>query len=185
VTIRDRSRDLLRAELAQAAVDVLAERGFENTTVEELAHELGISRATFFRYFGGKDDVVVAVVDGPGAGYADALAQASVQTPWTLLRAAFEPAVARSERDTDRLRRRLRMISALPSLQGHIGARRSGQIDTVVAALADRIGDAVTARTLTVAAYAAVDLAWQTWASSDTSSFRAVLDRTFADLGAG
>ena len=185
MTVRERSRDAFRLELAQAAVNVLAARGFEQVTVEDLAQHLGISRATFFRYFGSKDDVVVAVVQNPDLAYAAALREAPYDrdtSAWVLLRAAFEPAVTQSERDPVRLRARLRMISGLPGLRARIAEKRLHQVADVSHALAERTGEEDTARTLTVAAFAAVDLAWERWASTEQASFRVVLDRTFRDL---
>lgn len=43
-----------------AAIRRLAERGYEATTAEDLADAVGMSRSTFFRRFGSKDDVVFA-----------------------------------------------------------------------------------------------------------------------------
>ncbi|NUT72590.1 TetR/AcrR family transcriptional regulator [Pseudarthrobacter sp. C4D7] len=43
-----------------AAIRLLAEQGFDATSVEELAEASGMSRSTFFRRFGSKEDVVFA-----------------------------------------------------------------------------------------------------------------------------
>ncbi|MEV4666517.1 TetR family transcriptional regulator [Microbacterium sp. LWO12-1.2] len=43
-----------------AALDLFAEHGFDQTSVEQIAKAAGVSRSTFFRQFGGKDDVVFA-----------------------------------------------------------------------------------------------------------------------------
>lgn len=43
-----------------AAIRRLAERGYDATTAEDLADAVGMSRSTFFRRFGSKDDVVFA-----------------------------------------------------------------------------------------------------------------------------
>lgn len=43
-----------------AAIDLLAKQGFDATSVEELAEASGMSRSTFFRKFGSKEDVVFA-----------------------------------------------------------------------------------------------------------------------------
>lgn len=43
-----------------AALDLFAEQGFEATSVEQIAKAAGVSRSTFFRQFGGKDDVIFA-----------------------------------------------------------------------------------------------------------------------------
>ena len=52
-----RKRVTSRAELEQTAFALFAERGFEQTTVDEIAAAAGIGRRTFFRYFPSKNDV--------------------------------------------------------------------------------------------------------------------------------
>ncbi|WP_029252812.1 TetR/AcrR family transcriptional regulator [Paraoerskovia marina] len=47
-------------EAVEAAIDLFTRQGYENTTVDEIADAAGISRATFFRRFGSKEDVVFA-----------------------------------------------------------------------------------------------------------------------------
>lgn len=43
-----------------AALALFAEHGYEATSVEQIAKAAGVSRSTFFRQFGGKDDVIFA-----------------------------------------------------------------------------------------------------------------------------
>lgn len=45
-------------EIGAAAIRYLADHGFESTTAGELADAVGMSRSTFFRRFGSKDDVI-------------------------------------------------------------------------------------------------------------------------------
>jgi mycofactocin system transcriptional regulator len=47
-----------RVELEQVALELFASRGFDETTVEDIAEAAGISRRTFFRYYASKNDVV-------------------------------------------------------------------------------------------------------------------------------
>jgi AcrR family transcriptional regulator len=54
----DRSRARKRIALATAAVRLFREKGYEATTVEEIAKAAGTSASTFFRYFGTKEDVL-------------------------------------------------------------------------------------------------------------------------------
>ncbi|MBZ4486970.1 TetR/AcrR family transcriptional regulator [Microbacterium sp. cx-55] len=49
-----------RNDVVAAALDLFARQGFEATSVDQIAQAAGISRSTFFRQFGGKDDVVFA-----------------------------------------------------------------------------------------------------------------------------
>ena len=43
--------------IEKVALEVFAARGFEDTPVEDIAAAAGISRRTFFRYFGSKNDI--------------------------------------------------------------------------------------------------------------------------------
>jgi len=47
-----------QGRLQQAALDLFAERGFEQTTVAELAQRAGVTERTFFRYFSDKREVL-------------------------------------------------------------------------------------------------------------------------------
>lgn len=63
-----------RGRLAQAALELYAERGFDGTTVADIAERAGLTERTFFRHFADKRevlfaggdalDVLVAGVDG-------------------------------------------------------------------------------------------------------------------------
>lgn len=48
------------APAVAAAIDLLARQGYDATSVEDLADAAGISRSTFFRKFGSKEDIVFA-----------------------------------------------------------------------------------------------------------------------------
>ena len=49
-----------RTAVVRAALELFSAQGFDSTSVEQIARAAGISRSTFFRQFGGKDDVVFA-----------------------------------------------------------------------------------------------------------------------------
>jgi AcrR family transcriptional regulator len=54
------STDLLPNDPMAAAIDVFTRRGYDATTVDDLADAVELSRSTFFRRFGSKEDVVFA-----------------------------------------------------------------------------------------------------------------------------
>src|SRR5258708_16015666 len=58
--LRQRKRKETGERLTQAAMALFLERGFEATTLDEIASAADISRRSFFHYFASKEDVVFA-----------------------------------------------------------------------------------------------------------------------------
>jgi AcrR family transcriptional regulator len=58
VGLRERKKVKTRAAIHDAALRLFAERGYEATTIADIAHAAEVSRATFFSYYASKDDVV-------------------------------------------------------------------------------------------------------------------------------
>lgn len=56
----DRRRRLMRDDVRSIAIELFADRGFDDVTVDDIAEAAGISARTFFRYFATKDEVVLA-----------------------------------------------------------------------------------------------------------------------------
>jgi len=52
------SKPSARDRLAQAAFDLFDERGYEQTTVDDITERAGLGRTTFFRYYRSKEDVI-------------------------------------------------------------------------------------------------------------------------------
>lgn len=57
-SLRERKRQQTRIDLVRAAVRLFQEQGYEATTVDQIVELGNYSKSTFFRYFGGKEDVV-------------------------------------------------------------------------------------------------------------------------------
>ncbi len=53
-------RSRTHAQAVDAAIELFTRKGYEQTTVEEIADAAQVSRATFFRRYGSKEDVVFA-----------------------------------------------------------------------------------------------------------------------------
>ncbi|WP_431238821.1 TetR/AcrR family transcriptional regulator [Mycolicibacterium aichiense] len=61
--LRERKKQRTRAMLVDAAVTLCIERGYHNTTVEQIAAAAEVSPRTFSRYFPTKDAVMMTVLD--------------------------------------------------------------------------------------------------------------------------
>ncbi|GMP10009.1 TetR/AcrR family transcriptional regulator [Bradyrhizobium sp. TM239] len=58
--LRERKRQETRERLTRAAMALFLERGFEATTIDDIAAAAEVSRRSFFHYFASKEDVVAA-----------------------------------------------------------------------------------------------------------------------------
>lgn len=56
---REANKRATRLALQQAAARLFAEKGFAATTVRDIADAAGVTERTFFRYFGGKEELIV------------------------------------------------------------------------------------------------------------------------------
>ncbi len=71
---RERKRRETRERIANAAMTLFLQRGFEATTVDDIAAAADISKRSFFDYFPTKEEVISAWQDEFGAALAAAVA---------------------------------------------------------------------------------------------------------------
>jgi len=57
-TLHARKHQFVRDTIWDAATDLFAEKGFDETTVDDIAQAAGVSRRSFFRYFASKNDLM-------------------------------------------------------------------------------------------------------------------------------
>ncbi|WP_327143937.1 TetR family transcriptional regulator [Nocardia sp. NBC_01327] len=105
-----------RLTVVDQALRLFAEKGYEATTVEEIAEAAGISRRTFFRQFRSKEDVVFADHESQLAQAREFL-DAAQGDPWD---AVIEAVVAVFERFTqwrELAARRYGVVRQVPTLR--------------------------------------------------------------------
>ncbi|MET7686106.1 MULTISPECIES: TetR family transcriptional regulator [unclassified Streptomyces] len=89
--IREQTRSVVRSLLARTAIELFATKGFDTTTLDEVAAAAGVSRRTLFNYFRNKEDLALSGLDEQGELIAARLAERPVdEDAWTALRAAFQ-----------------------------------------------------------------------------------------------
>jgi AcrR family transcriptional regulator len=62
-SLRARKKAATEAALQDAALALFVEKGYDQTTIEEIVREADVSRRTFFRYFGSKEEVIFKGAD--------------------------------------------------------------------------------------------------------------------------
>ncbi len=130
-----------RAELEQVALELFTERGFDETTVDDIAMAAGIGRRTFFRYFASKNDAVWGEFDKGLAALRARLAQDGPARP--LLDELREAVLAFNQLDPADVpwhRERLALILRVPALQAQSTLRYAAWRAVVAEAAAARLG---------------------------------------------
>ncbi|GAA4085629.1 TetR/AcrR family transcriptional regulator [Streptomyces shaanxiensis] len=189
---RDIARAAVRAQLAEVALELFQREGFEKVTLDDLATAAGVSRSTFLRYFGTKEEAVLAAFDAHGDQAADALrARPADEDDWTALRHALDTVVARYREDPARALATTRLVRDTPALCARQLEKQHGWRPALARALAERAGSSAgspAAATLgqTVRAAAALDclnVAVEHWSASDGRlDLVELLDEAFAAL---
>jgi AcrR family transcriptional regulator len=111
------SKPLARDRLARAAFDLFDERGYEQTTVDDITDRAGLGRATFFRHYRSKEDVIFPDHDRLLAEVANRLQTSSHRTVLAALSEAVH-LVLRHYLDEGALaRRRYALTSTVPALR--------------------------------------------------------------------
>jgi AcrR family transcriptional regulator len=73
--LREHKRQQTLQRIVETGMDAFLAKGFEATTLDEIAAAAGISRRTFFRYFASKDEILLGYL----RVYADAIRNAVIQ----------------------------------------------------------------------------------------------------------
>ncbi|MCQ0008495.1 TetR/AcrR family transcriptional regulator [Actinomadura madurae] len=84
--LRERKKQRTRQALATAALRLFAERGYEETTIADIAAAADVSPRTFFSYFPSKEDVVFAEIDDRLAEVSERLRRTSGEAPMETIR---------------------------------------------------------------------------------------------------
>lgn len=188
MTLRDHARGAVRDEVMRQAWLLFSEHGFEATTVDQIAEAAGMSRRTFFRYFTGKDELVLERLVEDGERIAAALGQRPQGEPvWASLRAAFDEVVRQQEEYADLARPLQIMLRTEPAVRGSMVERRRRWQELLAPAVAARLprrhgGRApdLRADAVVAAALSCLEVAQETWADHPGSRLATLLDQAMS-----
>ena len=182
--LAQRKREFVRNELARETLRLLAEQGYEATTVEQVTDAVGVSRRTFFRYFQSKEDVIVQSVTEKEAEMAAVFAaRPAGEDTSAALRSTLTPLATRVS-DERTLLKLIQLIITTPALHARFLVRQAQWKTDLATVLAQRTGlDPADMRLLLIVslALATFHAALTRWAESDgAEDLNDLLDQMFS-----
>jgi AcrR family transcriptional regulator len=176
-----------RVRLETAALDLFVENGYEQTTVAQIAARAGLNRATFFRHFADKREVLFAGEDVLAGLFADAVRAASPDA--TLIECLQAALAAAGDTMTPQRRatasQRILVVTANSELQERGQLKHARVARSIADALHERGADALTARLAADVGMLAFSVAFERWMkASDDEPFPPFAVRALSDLQA-
>ena len=187
--LRERKKQRTRWAIQDAALRLIAEQGYDATTVDQIAAAADISPSTFFRYFPSKEDLIIQ-------DQYDDIMLAGLRslprdlTPLAALRETMRLAFAQMDQgELDKVLERTKLIMAVPALRARSLENFLDMLNMMSGAIAERTGlDAndfrirVIAGAVVGAFVAVLDI----WVESDGGqNLPELLDRTLEELESG
>ncbi|MET7336088.1 TetR family transcriptional regulator [Nonomuraea sp. NPDC005650] len=184
--LRERKKARTRETILREAFRLFRERGYNATTVDQIAEAAEISPATFFRYFPTKEDLVTLDHFPP---LLDALQVQPPGEPLAVLRGAFRTAFASLTAEEIAAGHAREVFSVtVPELLVANIRRSPGTLREISGHLADKAGcdvDDPRLRNVTGAVLGVVAMVWLQWALDPAMDGPAEIDRALAHLESG
>jgi AcrR family transcriptional regulator len=172
-----------RDRLERAALELYSERGYDQTTIADIAARAAVTQRTFFRHFGDKREVLFNIEHRQQQALARALADVpGTVPPLAAVLQAFRSMAPSLENNRSTVEARHRVIAATPALRERELAK--------AAALSTVVADALRARglldwratLLAQVSTAALGHAIHTWVAGASGDLDALIVQAFADL---
>ena len=106
-----------RSDIVDAAFRLFAERGYDATSVDDIAAAAGVSRSTFFRSYGSKEAVIFPDHDALVARVEDRLRSSHEDSGLAAVVDAVKLVLFHYVAEGDRARERYRLTSSVPALR--------------------------------------------------------------------
>ena len=168
-SLRARKKERTRRVIQAEALRLFTEKGFEATTIEEIAAAADVAPRTFFRYFPTKEEVVFWPVYRPllGGLMAARPGESAVQA---LFHAIVDGLSAFYDQDRERVLDRLKLAFRTPALHPRLRQEQATTAQAMTAVLAERLGmssDKLEVRAMAAAIAAALWVAVEEWQAVD------------------
>jgi AcrR family transcriptional regulator len=182
-SLRERRRRRTADAIVAGALRLFDERGFDQTTIEQIAEAAEISRRTFFRYFADKEELFFAEDEQLLDVIRETLDGAPADEPTLdLARRATRALAARSVAEPERRLARERLIAATPALLARRMAKNLRWERAIAERLVARGASEPEALLLPKLALACFQAAYEQWVRDPGQDLPALVDQSFAAL---
>ncbi|MFJ9812049.1 TetR/AcrR family transcriptional regulator [Streptomyces sp. NPDC101158] len=188
--LRERKKLQTRAAIRKATYRLVAEQGYDATTIEQIAAAAEVSPSTVVRYFPAKEDILLTD-DQDELMLARLRARPAGEAPLESLRAVVLDAVtAALAREPEETRLRARLVVETPAVRARLTETTAETGRLLSAAVAERTGrspDDLEVRVFTAAVLGALREATVYWAEHGgrDADLVPLLDRTVDTLKTG
>ena len=177
------------AELSHIALELFASKGFEATTVDDIAAAAGIGRRTFFRYFASKNDLPWGDFDTHLEWMRDHLAGMPDDVPlMEAVRLAVLEFNAIPPDEVPYHRERMELLLSVPSLRAYATLRYASWREVVAEFAALRLGVAADCSQPQAIAWAVLGIAlssYEQWLAHPDEDLAGLLDSSLRMLNRG
>lgn len=174
------------AAIESAAFSLFDQRGFDETTMDDIADAVGVSRRTLFRYFPSKNDIPWGQFDESLHQFGDQLDAASPDTPiWEAVHRGVIAFNNFDETSIPQHRLRMKLILGTPTLQAHSALRYAAWRQVITDYVANRTGgnpDDVLPRLAGHISLALAISAYEVWLGQETLTLTDILAQSMTHL---
>lgn len=182
-----RKQQFVRDAIWDAATDLFAKKGFDETTVDDIARAAGVSRRSFFRYFSSKSDLMAQGI----VNYATALTDAINACPQTdSLSEVFRKTVlqvAQQSAAYPRTRKIMQIAAKYPTAREAQLSRMAELQDSVAGAFAQRCRQAseddLIPSVLAGLTLSVLSVTFRSWFEQGQQDISITAEQVFATLG--
>jgi AcrR family transcriptional regulator len=168
--LRERRRVRVKLMVQAEALKLFADKGYEQTTIDDIAHASAMSPRTFFRYFPTKEDVVLWD-EYDELSFAELLGSQEHEDPLVRLITTVRQIIAGvHDRDRDLLLARTRLSFRVPEIRARFLDQQASTMGALYPQLAAALGgdpDDLGLRVMLSALFAAMLVAVERWQHDD------------------
>jgi AcrR family transcriptional regulator len=186
-TLQARKQQFVRDAIWDAAIDLFAQKGFDETTVDDIAELAGVSRRSFFRYFSSKSDLMAQGIVSYGTALTDAIQSCPRTYSFTEVFQETVLQVAKLSAANSRTRKIMQIAAEYPAAREAQLSRLAEVQDHVAEAFARRCkkggkSDWMMANLLAGLTLSILGAIFRSWFDNNPSDISVTIDQAFATL---